>query len=51
MNTVRLSNISIAEFKAFLESKGCIRVDNGNEGHEKWEKPRDYPSDYLSDPY
>jgi hypothetical protein len=39
MNTVRLGNISIAEFKAFLESKGCVRVDNGNEGHEKWEKP------------
>ncbi len=38
MNTVRLSNISIADFKAFLESKGCVRVDNGNEGHEKWEK-------------
>lgn len=39
MNTVRLSNISIAEFKAFLESKGCVRVDNANEGHEKWERP------------
>lgn len=39
MNTVRLGNISIAEFKDFLESKGCVRVDNGNEGHEKWEKP------------
>ena len=39
MNTVRLSNISIAEFKAFLESKGCVRVDNGNEGHQKWERP------------
>ena len=38
MNTVRLSNISIAEFGAFLEYKGCVRVDNGNEGHEKWEK-------------
>ena len=39
MNTVRLGNISIAEFKDFLESKGRVRVDNGNEGHEKWEKP------------
>jgi hypothetical protein len=39
MNTVRLGNISIAEFKEFLESNGCVRVDNGNEGHEKWEKP------------
>lgn len=38
MNTVRLSNISIAEFEDFLEYVGCVRVDNGNEGHEKWEK-------------
>ena len=35
MNTVRLGNISIAEFKDFLESKGCVRVDNGNEEHQK----------------
>ena len=39
MNTVRLGNISIAEFKDFLESKGCVRVDSGNDGHEKWERP------------
>ncbi len=39
MNTVRLSNISIAEFEVFLEFEGCVRVDNGNDGHEKWEKP------------
>jgi len=39
MNTVRLSNISIDEFKQFLEFIGCFRVDNGNEGHEKWERP------------
>ena len=38
MNTVRLSNITIAEFEAFLEYKECHRVDSGNEGHEKWEK-------------
>lgn len=39
MNTVRLSNISIAEFEEFLKYKGCVRVDNGNEGYEKWGKP------------
>lgn len=39
MNTVKLSNISIAEFEEFLEHKGCVRVDNGNEGHEKWVNP------------
>ena len=38
MNTVRLSNISIAEFEDFLKYEDCTRVDNGNEGHEKWEK-------------
>lgn len=38
MNTVRLSNISIADFKEYLENLGCVRVDNGNDGHEKWEK-------------
>lgn len=38
MNTIRLSNISIAEFEDFLRFEECIRVDNGNEGHEKWMK-------------
>lgn len=38
MNTVKLSNISIAEFKEFLVDQGCTQVDNGNDGHEKWTK-------------
>lgn len=38
MNTYRLGNISIEEFKAFLEKHGCIKVSSGNSGHEKWVK-------------
>jgi hypothetical protein len=41
MNTVRLSNISLADFRRFLFEQGCSRVDNGKGrgGHEKWTKP------------
>ena len=38
MNTYRLSNISIAEFRLFLSEKGCKKVESGNTGHEKWSK-------------
>lgn len=38
MNTVKLSNISISEFKEFLEEQGCEQEESGNEGHEKWSK-------------
>lgn len=38
MNTYRLGNTSIEEFRAFLENHGCRRVLSGNSGHEKWVK-------------
>jgi len=41
MNTVRLSNISLKDFRQFLFDKGCSRTANGTKGrggHEKWEK-------------
>lgn len=38
MSTVKLSNISIAEFKEFLKDKGCTETVSGNDGHEKWTK-------------
>ena len=38
MNTYRLSNISIADFRLFLADKGCQQVETGNSGHEKWSK-------------
>ena len=38
MSTVKLSNISIAEFKEFLEDHGCTKAESGNDGHEKWTK-------------
>lgn len=38
MNTYKLSNISLKEFRAFLTDAGCI--NKGVEGgHEKWTKP------------
>jgi hypothetical protein len=42
MNTVRLSNIPLADFRRFLFEKGCSRVESGTKGrggHEKWTKP------------
>ena len=38
MNTYRLGNISIEEFRYFLERHGCVKVSSGNSGHEKWVK-------------
>lgn len=38
MNTYRLGNISIEEFRNFLEKHGCKKVPSGNTGHEKWVK-------------
>ena len=38
MNTYRLGNISIGEFRYFLERHGCVKVSSGNSGHEKWVK-------------
>ena len=41
MNTVRLSNISLKDFRQFLFDRGCSRIANGTKGrggHEKWEK-------------
>lgn len=41
MNTVSLSNVSLADFRRFLFDKGCSRVENGTKGrggHEKWTK-------------
>jgi hypothetical protein len=39
MSTTKLSNITIAEFEAFLSSVGCVKVESGNTGHYKWKKP------------
>jgi hypothetical protein len=38
MNTYRIGNISIADFRLFLADKGCKEVESGNSGHEKWSK-------------
>ena len=38
MNTYRIGNISIEDFRHFLADKGCQKVDSGNTGHEKWAK-------------
>ena len=38
MNTYRIGNISIADFKVFLAEQGCKMVESGNSGHEKWSK-------------
>ena len=42
MNTVRMSNIPLSDFRRFLFDMGCSRVDIGTKGrggHEKWTKP------------
>ena len=38
MNTYRISNLSIADFRLFLADQGCHEVESGNTGHEKWTK-------------
>ena len=38
MNTYRIGNISIADFRLFLAEQGCHKVESGNTGHEKWTK-------------
>lgn len=41
MNTVRMSNIPLKEFREFLFEMGCSRIDNGTKGrggHELWTK-------------
>lgn len=38
MNTYRLVNIRIEEFRAFLKKNDCKIVPSGNSGHEKWVK-------------
>ena len=38
MSTVKLSNITIAQFEAFLAYMGCEKVDSGNTGHFKWKR-------------
>ncbi len=38
MNTYRIGNISIEDFRHFLADKGCKKVESGNTGHEKWSK-------------
>lgn len=42
MNTVRMSNIPLADFRRFLFENGCSRISTGTKGrggHEKWTKP------------
>lgn len=41
MNTVRMSNIPLKDFREFLFEKGCSRLENGTKGrggHELWTK-------------
>lgn len=40
MNTIRLSNIALNDFRRFLFDMGCERVatSKGRGGHEKWRK-------------
>jgi len=38
MNTYRIGNLSITDFRLFLSDKGCHVVGSGNSGHEKWTK-------------
>lgn len=35
MNTQKLSNVPLNEFRAFLEKTGCVNVSTEG-GHEKW---------------
>lgn len=44
MNTYKLSNISLTDFRRFLFTAGCTRTatvtrTKGRGGHEKWNKP------------
>ena len=38
MNTYKLSNSSLAEFRQFLADMDCREVPSGDGGHEKWVK-------------
>ncbi|MBQ8969264.1 MAG: type II toxin-antitoxin system HicA family toxin [Bacteroidaceae bacterium] len=38
MNTYKLSNISLTEFRQFLSDMGCREVECSDGGHEKWAK-------------
>jgi hypothetical protein len=41
MNTIRLSNISLKDFREFLFENGCSKINNntkGRGGHELWIK-------------
>lgn len=37
MNTYKLSNVSIGQFRKFLTDSGCTKVSTEG-GHEKWKK-------------
>lgn len=37
MNTYKLSNVSVDEFRRFLSDIGCVMVSTEG-GHEKWRK-------------
>lgn len=38
MNTYRLGNLSLDDFRLFLKDCGLKKVESGNSGHEKWFK-------------
>ncbi len=38
MNRLKLSNISLSDFRKFLRYAGCVKADGGDGGHEKWKK-------------
>ena len=41
MNRIKLSNVSLDDFRRFLFDMGCTRVEQGTRGrggHEKWVK-------------
>lgn len=38
MNRLKLSNVSLSDFRKFLLYAGCIKADGGDGGHEKWKK-------------
>lgn len=38
MNTYKLSNVSLEEFRRFLKQEGCIQVPSKVGGHEKWKR-------------
>lgn len=38
MNRLKISNVSLSDFRKFLRYAGCVKVDGGDGGHEKWKK-------------